>query len=112
MPNFFDKEKYVLHYENLQLCLRLGLKLKKTSRFRIQSITMVKPYIKFNTQKGIEAEKNGDKGGKPLCKLMKNVTYRKTMGNFRTRTDKRHVNNDKKLFEMDIKTKLYVAQNI
>ena len=26
--NFFDKEKYVLHYENLQLHLRLGLKLK------------------------------------------------------------------------------------
>ena len=29
VPNFFDKEKYVIHYENLQLSLRLGLKLKK-----------------------------------------------------------------------------------
>ena len=28
VPNFFDKEKYVLHYENLRLYLRLGLKLK------------------------------------------------------------------------------------
>ena len=27
--NFFDKEKYVLHYENLQLYLRLDSKLKK-----------------------------------------------------------------------------------
>ena len=27
--NVFDKEKYVLHHENLQLYLRLGLKLKK-----------------------------------------------------------------------------------
>ena len=27
--NFFDKEKYVIHYENLRLYLRLGLKLKK-----------------------------------------------------------------------------------
>ena len=27
--NFFDKEKYVLHYESLQLYLELGLKLKK-----------------------------------------------------------------------------------
>ena len=26
---FFDKEKYLLHYENLQLYLRLQLKLKK-----------------------------------------------------------------------------------
>ena len=29
VPNFFDREKYVLHYEILQLYLRLGLKLKK-----------------------------------------------------------------------------------
>ena len=27
--NLFDKEKYVIHFENLQLYLRLGLKLKK-----------------------------------------------------------------------------------
>ena len=32
VPSFFDKEKYVLHYKNLQLYLRLGLKL---SRIRI-----------------------------------------------------------------------------
>ena len=36
VPNLFEKEKYVLHYENLQLYLRLGLKLKKnTSRIRL-----------------------------------------------------------------------------
>ena len=29
VANFFDKEKYLLYYENLQLYLRLGLKLKK-----------------------------------------------------------------------------------
>ena len=27
VPNFFDKEKYVIQYENLQPYLRLGLKL-------------------------------------------------------------------------------------
>ena len=27
--NFFDKEKYVIRCENLQIYLRLGLKLKK-----------------------------------------------------------------------------------
>ena len=26
VPNFFDKEKYVLHYKNLQFYLRLGFK--------------------------------------------------------------------------------------
>ena len=29
VPNFFDEEKYGLHYEDLQLYLRLGLKLKR-----------------------------------------------------------------------------------
>ena len=29
VPNFFDKEKDVLHYKNLQLYLRLGLELRK-----------------------------------------------------------------------------------
>ena len=42
VPIFFDKGKYMLHYENLQLYLRLGLKLKNASRIRIQSIIMVK----------------------------------------------------------------------
>ena len=28
IPNVFNKEIYVIHYENLQLYLRLGLKLK------------------------------------------------------------------------------------
>ena len=31
IPNLMDKEKYVLHYRNLQLYLSLGLKLKKNS---------------------------------------------------------------------------------
>ena len=43
MPNIFDKEKYVVHYEILQLYMRLGLKLKKTTtRIKIQSIIMAK----------------------------------------------------------------------
>ena len=29
VPSLFDKEKYLFHYENLQLHLRLGLKLQK-----------------------------------------------------------------------------------
>ena len=58
VANFFDKEKYVLHYENFQLYLRLGLKLKKIHRVLefIQS-QWLKPYIEFNTQKEIEAKK-------------------------------------------------------
>ena len=29
LPDFYDKEKYVLHYEKLQIYLRLGLRLIK-----------------------------------------------------------------------------------
>ena len=29
VPNVFDKEKYVLHFQNLHSHLKLGLKLKK-----------------------------------------------------------------------------------
>ena len=38
VPNLFDKEKYMIHYENLKLYLRLGLKLKNTSRIRTQDV--------------------------------------------------------------------------
>ena len=58
MPNFFDKEKYALHYENLQLYLRLGLKLKKIHGvLEINQSQWLKPYIAFNTKKSTEAEK-------------------------------------------------------
>ena len=33
VPNIFDKENYMFHYESLQLYLRLGLKLKKISAY-------------------------------------------------------------------------------
>ena len=52
-----------------------------------------------STYKKNQAEKNGDKNGKALYKLMNNTVYGKTMENFRNRinvklvTDqKRHLN--------------------
>ena len=74
VPNLFDKEKYVIHYENLKLCLRLGLKVfKNTSRIRIQSISMAKTICWIQHKKRIEAEKNGYKDGKALYKLLNNA---------------------------------------
>ena len=43
VPNFFDKEKYVIHYENLKLYFEARIKTKKdTAHTRIQSISMTK----------------------------------------------------------------------
>ena len=43
-PNIFDKERYVTHYENLQLYLRLRLKLKNIYRvFELNHSRWLKP---------------------------------------------------------------------
>ncbi len=52
IPNLNDKERYVLHHENLKLYTRLGLRITKIHR----GITFVeedfmKPYIDLNTEK-------------------------------------------------------------
>ena len=42
LPNYFCRGKYLLHYENLNLYLRLELRLKKALSIRIQTITIAK----------------------------------------------------------------------
>ena len=76
MSNMFDEEKCVIHQGNLQLYLRLGLKLKKINRvLEFNKSQWLKPYIEFNTQKRIEAERNNDKDIKALYKLISNAIY-------------------------------------
>ena len=70
----------------MQLYLRLGLKLKKIHCvLEFNQSQWIKPYIEFNTRKTIEAEKNGDKDGKALYKLMNNAVYGETMEKLRNR---------------------------
>ena len=57
----------------------------------------------------MKAEKNDDKDGKALYKLMNNAVCRKTMENLGNTIDVKHVSNKKRLFKMDIQTKLYVT---
>ena len=50
--NFLEKGKYVLHYENLRLYLRLGLKLKSIHHIlEFHQSEWLKPCIEFNTKK-------------------------------------------------------------
>ena len=94
--NFFDKEKYVLYYQNLQLYLGLGLKLKKIHPvLEFNQSQFLKPFVEFNTQKRIEAEKNVDKTGKASYKLIDNTLYGKTIENLKNAIDVRLVSNEK-----------------
>ena len=74
----------------------------------------LKPYIELKTQKRTEAEKNVDKDGKALSKLMNNAVNGKKLENLRNRIDVSLVTRKqwKRLFKMYIKTKVYVTQNI
>ena len=96
VPSFFNKDNYVLHYQNFQLYWKLGLKYLKKIHcvLEFNQSQWLKLYVEFNTQK-IEAEKNGDKDGKALHKLMKNVVYGKTIESLTNRVDVRIVINER-----------------
>ena len=98
IPNFFNKEKYVLHYWNLQLYLSLVMKLKKNRVLQFSYSHWIKLYVEFNTQTKTETEKQWWqrwKSGKALYKLMDNAVYSKTKENLRNSFDVRLVSNKK-----------------
>ena len=83
IPTLKNKQKYVLHYRNLQLHTDLGLKTTKVHRvLEFNQSPWPKQYIDFNTNK----RKNAS---------WKNV-FGKTMENSRNRVDVRLVTDNKK----------------
>ena len=95
IPNLNDKENYVIHYENLKLYERLGLRITKIHR------AWLKSYIDLNTSLRTKATNAFEKD---FFKLMVNSVFGKTMENIENNVDVRLVTNEKEAIKLAAKS--------
>lgn len=85
IPTLKDKEKYVIHSENLAYYLQKGLVLTKIHDIiEFEQSAWVAPYIEMNSRERKKATHDWEKD---LYKLLNNAIFGKTMENIRNRVD-------------------------
>jgi hypothetical protein len=88
VPHLEPRKNYVIHYQELQYYIKLGMVVDEVSEIlSFDQTNWLEPYISFNTEKRNEAKKAGNTFLSDFFKLLNVSVYGKTMENVRKYQD-------------------------
>ena len=95
VPHLGSRKNYVIHYQELQYYVKLGMVVDEVSEIlSFDQTNWLEPYISFNTEKRNEAKKARNTFLSDFFKLMNVSVYGKTMENVRKYQDVKIMKNN------------------